>query len=98
MAIVSEANDRILLGHNVRLRPDNSTSSMPGGCSYPLQKKFPGNFYSTLAGFIEPGESFEDAVKREILEEAGIHVWNVRYHSTQPWVRNLLPSTARTQI
>ena len=44
-------------------------------------------FYSTLAGFVEPGESFEDAVKREIWEEAGIHVRNVRYHSGQPWVR-----------
>lgn len=48
-------------------------------------KKFPANFYSTLAGFVEPGESFEDAVKREIWEEAGIHVRNVRYHSGQPW-------------
>jgi len=48
-------------------------------------KKFPAKFYSTLAGFVEPGESFEDAVKREIWEEAGIHVRNVRYHSGQPW-------------
>ena len=53
-------------------------------------KKFPGNFYSTLAGFLEPGESFEDCVKREILEEAGVHVYNVRYHSAQPWVRSLI--------
>jgi NAD+ diphosphatase len=35
---------------------------------------------------MEPGETFEDAVKREIWEEAGVSVWNVRYHSTQPWV------------
>ncbi|KAH9839109.1 NUDIX hydrolase domain-like protein [Rhodofomes roseus] len=48
-------------------------------------KKWPGKFYSALAGFIEPGESFEDAVKREIWEEAGVRVWNVQYHSTQPW-------------
>lgn len=48
---------------------------------------FPSKFYSTLAGFIEPGEAFEDAVKREILEEVGIHVRDVRYHSSQPWVR-----------
>jgi len=40
-----------------------------------------------MAGFIEPGESFEDAVKRELWEEAGIHVRNVKYHSGQPWVR-----------
>jgi len=50
-----------------------------------LQKKFPGNFYSALSGFIEPGEAFEDAVKREIWEEAGVRVWDVRYHSGQPW-------------
>ncbi|KAJ8588521.1 hypothetical protein M405DRAFT_740123, partial [Rhizopogon salebrosus TDB-379] len=48
-------------------------------------KKFPGKFYSALAGFMEPGESFEDAVKREMWEEAGVKVWNVRYHSGQPW-------------
>jgi NAD+ diphosphatase len=35
---------------------------------------------------MEPGETFEDAVKREMWEEAGVAVWNVRYHSTQPWV------------
>ncbi|EIN11472.1 hypothetical protein PUNSTDRAFT_131639 [Punctularia strigosozonata HHB-11173 SS5] len=48
-------------------------------------KKFPGKFYSALAGFMEPGESFEDAVKREMWEEAGVKVWDVRYHSGQPW-------------
>ena len=42
-----------------------------------------------MAGFIEPGESFEDAVKRELWEEAGAKVWNVRYHSSQPWVRRV---------
>lgn len=39
-----------------------------------------------MSGFNEPGESFEDAVKRELWEEAGVKVWNVRYHSSQPWV------------
>jgi len=34
---------------------------------------------------MEPGESFEDAVKREMWEEAGVKVWNIRYHSGQPW-------------
>ncbi|KAF9232666.1 NUDIX hydrolase domain-like protein [Melanogaster broomeanus] len=43
------------------------------------------NFYSALAGFVEPGESYEDAVKREMWEEAGVKVWNIRYHSGQPW-------------
>ncbi|HEX2115711.1 MAG TPA: NAD(+) diphosphatase [Alphaproteobacteria bacterium] len=41
--------------------------------------------YSTLAGFVEPGESLEDAVAREIYEEAGIRVDDVQYHSSQPW-------------
>ncbi|KAI6131519.1 NUDIX hydrolase domain-like protein [Pisolithus croceorrhizus] len=48
-------------------------------------KRFPSKFYSALAGFVEPGESYEDAVKREMWEEAGVRVWNVRYHSGQPW-------------
>jgi len=39
---------------------------------------------------MEPGETFEDAVKREMWEEAGVKVWNVRYHSGQPWVRTCL--------
>jgi len=41
--------------------------------------------YSTLAGFVEPGESAEDAVRREVGEEAGVRVTDVRYHSSQPW-------------
>src|SRR4051812_44692584 len=41
--------------------------------------------YSTLAGFLEPGESLEDAVRREVMEETGIRVGQVRYHSSQPW-------------
>jgi NAD+ diphosphatase len=41
--------------------------------------------YATLAGFVEPGESLEDAVAREVLEETGVRVAEVRYHSSQPW-------------
>jgi NAD+ diphosphatase len=41
--------------------------------------------YSCLAGFIEPGESFEEAVRREVLEEAGVEVGPVSYSSCQPW-------------
>ncbi len=43
------------------------------------------NFFSTLAGFVEPGESLEDAVRREVFEETGIRVGAVHYHSSQPW-------------
>lgn len=46
---------------------------------------FPPGVYSTLAGFIEPGESAENAVFREIREEAGIAVKNIRYQLSQPW-------------
>jgi NAD+ diphosphatase len=41
--------------------------------------------YSTLAGFIEAGEEIEHAVRREVFEEAGLKIGEVRYHSTQPW-------------
>jgi NAD+ diphosphatase len=41
--------------------------------------------YSTLAGFVEPGESLEEAVAREVQEETGVTVGAVRYHSSQPW-------------
>ena len=41
--------------------------------------------FSALAGFMDQGESIEEAVRREVLEEAGIRVGAVRYHSSQPW-------------
>ncbi|MDD5171186.1 MAG: NAD(+) diphosphatase [Syntrophales bacterium] len=47
--------------------------------------RFTANFYSVLAGFVEPGETLEDTVHREIEEEVGIKVKNVRYFSSQPW-------------
>lgn len=46
---------------------------------------FPPGMYSCLAGFIEPGETMEDAVRRETQEESGIKVGRVRYHASQPW-------------
>ena len=49
------------------------------------QASWPAGRYSTIAGFVEPGESLEDAVVREVLEETGVAVSNVRYHSSQPW-------------
>ncbi len=49
-------------------------------------KRFPtSTMYSTLAGFVEPGESLEEAVAREVFEEAGVRVGEVVYHSSQPW-------------
>ena len=49
-------------------------------------QRFPtSTMYSTLAGFVEPGESLEEAVAREVLEEVGVRVGAVRYHSSQPW-------------
>jgi NAD+ diphosphatase len=49
------------------------------------QKKWPQGFWSCLAGFIEPGESLEEAVRREVLEEAGVPLRDVVYHSSQSW-------------
>jgi len=49
-------------------------------------QRFPiANMYSTLAGFVEPGESLEEAVAREVFEETSIRVGEVHYHSSQPW-------------
>lgn len=43
------------------------------------------NTFSALAGFVDQGESIEEAVAREVMEEAGISIKNIRYHSSQPW-------------
>lgn len=47
--------------------------------------KFPGRFYSTLAGFSDIGESLEQTVVREVREEAGVNVHRIRYFGSQPW-------------
>ena len=49
------------------------------------QAQWPAGRYSALAGFVEPGESLEEAVAREVREEAGVRVAGVRYRSSQPW-------------
>jgi NAD+ diphosphatase len=49
------------------------------------QASWPIGRYSTIAGFVEPGESLEDAVSREVFEETGIGVDRIEYHSSQPW-------------
>jgi NAD+ diphosphatase len=54
-------------------------------CLLGRQARFVANSYSCLAGFIEPGETLEDAVRREVFEEAGITVGGVRYLCNQPW-------------
>jgi NAD+ diphosphatase len=54
-------------------------------CLLGRQAAWPPRMFSALAGFVEPGETLEEAVRREVLEEAGIEVAGVRYHSSQPW-------------
>lgn len=54
------------------------------------QSRFVPRMWSCLAGFIEPGESLEEAVRRETREEVGIEVGEIVYHSSQPWPGNLL--------
>jgi NAD+ diphosphatase len=54
-------------------------------CLLGRQAVWPKGMYSALAGFLEPGESIEEACAREIFEEAGLRTARVRYHSTQPW-------------
>lgn len=49
------------------------------------QARFPPRSYSALAGFVEPGESIEEAVAREVFEEAGVRLTDVRYLASQPW-------------
>ncbi len=49
------------------------------------QPGWPAGRYSTIAGFVEPGESLEDTVRREVLEETGVETGAMSYHSSQPW-------------
>ena len=54
-------------------------------CIMAHEHRYQNNMYSTLAGFLEPGEDIEHAVRREVLEETNIKVGRVTYHSSQPW-------------
>jgi len=48
-------------------------------------RQFGARFFSCLAGFVEPGESLEQCVAREIMEEVGVEVTDIRYFNSQPW-------------
>jgi NAD+ diphosphatase len=54
-------------------------------CLLGRSKRFPTEMWSCLAGFVEPGESLEEAVRRETLEEAGVRTGRVAYFASQPW-------------
>jgi NAD+ diphosphatase len=54
-------------------------------CLLGRAKRFPTEMWSCLAGFVEPGESLEEAVRRETMEEAGVHTGRVVYFASQPW-------------
>ena len=54
-------------------------------CLLGRQARFAPGMYSALAGFLEPGETIEEAVRREVKEEAGITIGRVAYHSSQAW-------------
>lgn len=65
------------------------------------QPGWPPGRFSTIAGFVEPGESLEDAVRREVLEETGVSVEEVAYQSSQPWpfpASLMLGFTARAHV
>jgi NAD+ diphosphatase len=56
-----------------------------GACLVGRNARFPGAMFSALAGFVEPGETIEEAVRRELMEEVNVKVGKVTYLSTQPW-------------
>lgn len=72
--------------HFPRLDPVSIVAVTRGdSCLLGRSGRFQGRLYSALAGFIEPGESIEEATRREVREESGIEVGAVRYIASQPW-------------
>lgn len=101
-AVCGHPSDSIDAGHVRRCRnPDCGAMHFPrtdpavimlihdgaGNCVLGRQKNWPPGMNSTLAGFVEPGESLEEAVAREVWEEVGLTLepTDVHYHSSQPW-------------
>jgi NAD+ diphosphatase len=79
-------NERCATEHFPRVDPAMIVIvSWQDRCLLGRQATWGENRWSTLAGFIEPGESLEDAVRREVYEEAGVRVGTCEYHSSQPW-------------
>jgi NAD+ diphosphatase len=75
-------------GHNHFPRTDPAIIVLVATQSHCLlgrQPSWPPNRYSTIAGFVEPGETLEQALIREVKEETGVGVGQIRYHSSQPW-------------
>ncbi len=66
----------------VEHRPEDGS---PPRCLLGRHRRLPAGMYSTLAGFVEPGEGLEEAVAREVREEVGVDVTDVRYQGSQPW-------------
>jgi NAD+ diphosphatase len=93
------ARTRVVRGGSVRRCPEDGSDHFPrtdpavivlvtdgaDRCVLGRQPSWPPGRYSTLAGFVEPGESAEQAVLREVGEEAGLEVREVRYVASQPW-------------
>ncbi|MCB1761848.1 MAG: NAD(+) diphosphatase [Gammaproteobacteria bacterium] len=69
----------------IMLVEEYPTSGAPPRCLLAHHHRSPPGAYSTLAGFVEPGESLEEAVAREVFEEVGIHLRSVHYQDSQPW-------------
>jgi len=66
-------------------QPAQAGSPLEHRCLLGRQPGWPAGRYSALAGFLEPGESIEEAVAREVAEEAGVRVRDIRYVASQPW-------------
>src|ERR1700730_4694070 len=86
-----ESGDRRLCGkcnaeHFPRVDPVVIMLATHGeACLVGRGKQFPPGMFSALAGFVEPGETIEEAVRRELMEEASVKVGEVTYYATQPW-------------